>query len=569
MSRGSSRGIRNLQGIRVAGGLLKAVGAVIPAPFRSLFPFSHFNAMQSACVDVALLSDANLVVSAPTGSGKTCVMELAILHALNSTRNSQPRGSFNPSLLDQKIVYLAPTKALVSERARDWSSRFGAASAGAGFGSGAGVVVAELTGDSEYVQVQEIQKASIIVSTPEKWDSLTRRFRDHRALFRLVRLLLLDEVHVLGEPGRGATFEAVVARMRMIDRDLNGGRVGGLRVVAMSATVPNVEDVAQWLGGAEVRVFGEEYRPVQLERFVYGYQSSSNPFMFEKILNYKLLDIIEKHSSGQAALVFCSTRKGASSAAEDVLKSARESNATFIRSDSQKSRLAATPIKDKKLKEVLVQGVAFHHAGLDSSDRKLVERLFLDGALRLICTTTTLAVGVNLPARLVVLKGTQKYVNGSYSEYSELDVMQILGRAGRPQFDDSGVAVILTTDDRKDFYESLVTGRSVVESQLHEDLVEHLNAEVCLGTINSLPRAISYLRQSFFFIRLRKNPPKYGVYATPENGVGTIDKRLVELANTNIRKLISIGLATVDPESRLLGPTEMAHVMAKYYLKAE
>ncbi|KAJ3343760.1 Sec63 [Gonapodya sp. JEL0774] len=553
-------GFKENQSLQVAGGQLRMIADVIPPSFRSLFQFPHFNAMQSACVDVALFTDRNLVVSAPTGSGKTCVMELAILHTLLPSLRSDPRSTSSDAVvLDPKIVYLAPTKALVSERARDWSARFGGVAAAAGLGGSGGCrIVAELTGDSDYRQVQDIQKATIIVSTPEKvgcyflvlfvtlliwmkWDSLTRRFRDHRALFRLVRLVLLDEVHVLGEPGRGAALETVVARMRTIDRDLNGGaRSGTLRVVAMSATVPNVGDVAEWLGGAEVRVFGEEFRPVQLERFVYGFADASNPFLFEKLLNYKLLDIINKHSHGQATLVFCSTRKSTVSATDDVIKSARDANVSFVCTESQRSRLkfATTSVGDKKLKEVLVNGVAFHHAGLESGDRRIVERLFLDGLLRLICTTTTLAVGVNLPAHLVILKGTQQYANGKYSPYSELDIMQILGRAGRPQFDDTGVAVILTTTDRRDFYENLVTGRSVVESQLHEDLVE------------------------------QKNPLRYGVdLNNTSNGGGLVDRKLAELARTNVDKLKANGLAVVDPVSKLIVATEIAHVMAKYYIQ--
>ena len=237
----------------------------LPDRFRSLFPFPLFNAVQSRCYDTAFRTNENLVLSAPTGSGKTVVMELAICHLMHVVRGE-----------DFKIVYQAPTKALCSERCGDWQSKFGPL----------GMQCAELTGDTDASQMRHVQAANIIITTPEKWDSITRRWKDHTRLMRLVKLFLIDEVHTLKE-SRGATLEAVVSRMKSTG--------SSVRFIALSATIPNSEDVATWLSRdsthpdlpARREVFGQEFRPVRLQKLVYGYPGMSNDFYFDTILETK------------------------------------------------------------------------------------------------------------------------------------------------------------------------------------------------------------------------------------------------------------------------------------------
>jgi ATP-dependent DNA helicase HFM1/MER3 len=143
-----------------------------------------------------------------------------------------------------------------------------------------------MTGDTSYAGLRQVQSASIIVTTPEKWDSVTRKWKDHRKLMELVKLFLIDEVHTVNDP-RGATLESVVSRMRSI-----GSQV---RFVALSATVPNASDVATWLGKdsqhdqepAVLETFGEEFRPVKIQKVVQGYSAGLNQFSFDKSLNAK------------------------------------------------------------------------------------------------------------------------------------------------------------------------------------------------------------------------------------------------------------------------------------------
>lgn len=237
----------------------------LPDRFRSIFPFSIFNAIQSKCFNPIYRKDDNFVLSAPTGSGKTVIMELAICRLISTIKDSR-----------FKVVYQAPTKSLCSERFRDWRAKFATLD----------LQCAELTGDTDQAQLRNVQHASIIITTPEKWDSMTRKWKDHSRLMQLVKLFLIDEVHILKE-SRGATLEAVVSRMKSVDSNV--------RFVALSATVPNSEDIAAWLGRdptnqhlpAHRERFGEEFRPVKLQKFVYGYQFNGNDFAFDKMCDAK------------------------------------------------------------------------------------------------------------------------------------------------------------------------------------------------------------------------------------------------------------------------------------------
>lgn len=239
----------------------------LPDRFRSIFSFPNFNAIQSKCFDTLYRSNDNFVLSSPTGSGKTVAFELAICRLINGFSGR-----------DFKIVYQAPTKSLCSERQRDWSQKFRPFD----------LECAELTGDTDASQLKNVQNASIIVTTPEKWDSMTRKWKDHIMLMKMIKLFLIDEVHMLREE-RGAVLEVVVSRMKTIGSDV--------RFIALSASIPNSEDIAAWLGKnyacpqnpAIREVFGEEFRPVKLQKHVVGYQSNSNDFGFEKALDARFV----------------------------------------------------------------------------------------------------------------------------------------------------------------------------------------------------------------------------------------------------------------------------------------
>ncbi|XP_054240257.1 probable ATP-dependent DNA helicase HFM1 [Indicator indicator] len=464
--------------------ILRAV-TEIPTQFRSIFKeFPYFNYAQSKALDDLLYTDRNFVICAPTGSGKTVMFELAITRLLMEAPLPW---------LNIKVVYMAPIKALCSQRFDDWKEKFGPI----------GLSCKELTGDTVMDDLFEIHHAHIIITTPEKWDSMTRRWKDN-SIVQLVRLFLIDEVHVIKDESRGATLEVVVSRMKTVQSSLwrlseSHVTVPPLRFIAVSATIPNAED-------------------------------------------------------------FCATRKGVQQASSVLAKDAK-----FLLSIEQKQRLqrSANSLKDSRLRDLLMCGVAYHHAGMEISDRKIIEGAFTVGDLPVLFTTSTLAMGVNLPAHLVVIKSTMHYVGGVFQEYSETDILQMIGRAGRPQFDTTATAVIMTRSSTKERYIQMLNGAEVIESSLHRHLVEHLNAEIVLHTVTGVTVALEWIRSTFLYIRALKNPSHYG-FSSGLDKMG-IEAKLQELCLKNLNDLSSFDLIRMD-EANNFKPTETGRLMAWYYI---
>lgn len=511
----------------------------LPDRQRSIFNFPIFNVVQSRCFPTAYESSDNLVVSAPTGSGKTVVMELGILRLVDFLRDGQA-----------KVVYQGPTKALCSERYQDWQSKFGTFD----------ICCAELTGDTEMMSPRNIANAGIIITTPEKWDSITRKWQDHAKLMSMIKLFLVDEVHILKDT-RGATLEATVSRMKAVGNNI--------RFIALSATIPNSEDVAAWLTRNEQarhlpairEVFDDTFRPAQLRKYVLGHEGPYNPWAFDATLTDKVPDVILRYGKRKPVIVFCPTKESAQRTADRLAQSWRDST-TGRR--AWNGPQVVGEVENENLQKVLPAAVAFHHASLTLKDRKTVEHGFLKGNVNVICSTSTLAVGVNLPCYLVILKGTQSYVDTGLQEYSSLEVMQMIGRAGRPQFETEACAVILCLNDRVSKYEKMITGEEVLESSLHTNLTEHLNAEIGLRTIDSMLAARKWLSSTFLSIRLQRNPRYYNlsseaVFLTPEEA-------LVQWCERDLNLLREANMIENDVTLRC---TEFGYAMARYCIKFE
>ncbi|KAL1720053.1 hypothetical protein EV715DRAFT_262894 [Schizophyllum commune] len=508
----------------------------LPDVYRTMFKFGVFNAVQSTCIDPIMTTDENMVISAPTGSGKTVLFELAIIKMLNDMRS-------NGSSL--KCVYMAPTKALCSERQRDWSAKF----------DPLGIKCCELTGDT-------------VLFGKGAWGDAKHAtiMSEHGQVLSQIQLFLVDEVHILNE-SRGSTLEVVISRMKT--------RGTSVRFVMVSATVPNIQDIANWVGSArnrekpaKVYEFGEEYRPCKLTRHVVSVprQKNSNDFQFAKILDYKLFETLQLYSSGKPILVFVATRKGVFGTAEQLKKDydeAMKKKQTLPWSKPPRSNYA---FNDKRLEELALYGIGVHHAGLGMDDRRATEELYLNRKLRIVIATSTLAVGVNLPAHTVVIKGVHMFQNNMSMEYSDLDIVQMLGRAGRPQFDKEGVAIILCEDQLEAKYRALVQGRTILESSLHLNLSEHLNSEIGLGTITNLDSAKGWLRNSFLFQRIQRNPNHYALGKSEEQ---TWEDRMDDLVIQSIVKLKESELVSYEGEAPAIGrlqSTEYGDIMSKMCL---
>lgn len=405
--------------------------------YSGLFPFSHFNHIQSQCIPELLNSDRNVVVSAPTGSGKvrcSSIIKLifdlqTILFELAMIRSVRTNGS------NQLMFYTAPTKALCREKFQEWSRKLSR--------DPLGISCIEYTGDSDTLGI--IPNCPVLlITTPEKLDAWTRFPASINTIKERLCLALIDEVHTIGED-RGCVLEGLICRLKALD-------MAQLRTVAVSATISNINDFSAWLqrGGTSAASFefGSSTRPIPLVKHVLGYpyKSGQNAFLFENSLNNQLPWIIKKYAGGLPTLIFCSTRKSVEMTAISLSKGWKTTNGN--------GTIFEDGFTDKRLGNLVPVGIAFHHAGVPFEDRRAIENLYSESKIKVLCTTSTLAVGVNLPAHLVIIKGTKHYSSNGYEEYSKMDINQMLGRAGRPQFDTFGVGVIMTDEASKVLYEN-------------------------------------------------------------------------------------------------------------------
>ncbi len=490
--------------------------------FAEAFAFEEFNQMQREMLPALLESDENVVASAPTASGKTALAELAICKAL--------RG-------DGTALFIAPLRALTNEKESDWE-RF----------EELGYSVYVVTGERD-LNPRRAERADILVMTPEKTDSATRKHDSARYSFITdVDCCVIDEVHLLDSEKRGAVLEVTVSRLR---------RLCDPRVVALSATMPNVSDVADWLDAPPETTFefGDDYRPVDLHADVKTYSHGDNSFADKYRRLYRALDLAEPHirEDGQA-LVFVASRQDTVQAAKKARDEIGERDIPMGARGDYDFHTETQELRNETLRNSVLDGVAFHHAGLSKNDRDRVEEWFKQGKIQLLFSTSTLAWGVNLPARCVVLRDTKLHdpLEGEV-DMSPLDVLQMLGRAGRPGYDDVGYGWVVCDFKDADKYRKLLRDGKEIESRLAEDLDSHLNAEIAMGTISDLDDVMSWLQTTFYYVRAQTKPDEYD-----------FENHRQRVRNT-LQRLVSRGFVEQGDDLSIEG-TALAMLASKFYL---
>ena len=508
--------------------------------------FQFFNPMQTQIFHTLYYTSANVLLGSPTGSGKTVAAELAMWWAFRERPNS-------------KVVYIVPLKALVRERVQDWQKRLTRQM---------GLKLVELTGDNT-PDTRTIRDADIIITTPEKWDGISRSWQT-RGYVRQVSLVVIDEIHLLGGD-RGPILEIIVSRMNYIASQMKES----VRIIGMSTACANAVDLGNWLGVKEgLFNFRHSVRPVPLEIFIDGFPEQRGFCPLMQSMNRPTFLAIKAHSPEKPVIVFVASRRQTRLTAKDLINlcGMEDNPRRFVRMSEDDLQINLSRVKDEALREALSFGVGLHHAGLVEGDRQLSEELFANNKIQILVATSTLAWGVNLPAHLVVVKGTQ-YFDAKIEGYKDMDltdVLQMLGRAGRPQFDSSGIARILTQDTKKTFYKHFLHTGFPVESSLHNVLDNHLGAEASAGTISTKQDAMDYLTWTFFFRRLHKNPSYYGleISADEHNTIAAqqlANDYLVELVNGCLSELADSGCITLHSNIDV-DPTPLGKIMSFYYL---
>ncbi|KAL5370072.1 U5 small nuclear ribonucleoprotein helicase, Pre-mRNA splicing helicase BRR2 2 [Cryptosporidium parvum] len=472
------------------------------------------NPVQSQLFHILFYSDENIFLGAPTGSGKTMVAEIAIFRALFADLDSKISISkLKPeSKKKYKIVYIAPLKSLANERFNDWKFLFS---------NTLGLNVVLITGSSQ-TSLLELEKASIIISTPEKWESFTRRWwAKSRSFVQDIKLIIFDEIHLIGQEPRGSVVETLVCKTRFISHFIEKYTVNKkIRSLSLSTSLSNAKELSSWLevGASGYYNFPPEIRPVPCTVYISGFQEKNYcPRM--ATMNRPIYNKILTHSPKKPVIIFVASRRQTRITAMSLshMCYCEGQPNRFINTEQKDSfglSLAGSirMAKDKSLKQTLESGIGIHHAGLSESDRNLVENLFLNGMIQIVVATSTLAWGVNFPAHFAIIKGTEYFDAklGQYIDYPITDVLQMVGRSGRPQYDSHSVACIMTLEAKKPFYKRFLYDSLPLESCFGvSPLIEIFNAEVSSLSIKSIPDAICFLSNSFFFKRVVINPAFY------------------------------------------------------------
>ena len=436
--------------------------ALQKAGFRELHP------PQAEAIPITL-EGRNLVAAIPPASGKSLIGYVAALKTLVERRGH--------------VLYIVPLKALASEK-RDDFLQF----------ADLGINVHMSTGDLDSEE-RGIEKADIIVATSEKADSMIRhgsRWMDE------VKLVIADEIHMIHDPGRGPTLEVALTKMMR--------RRSDLQVIALSATISNADDLADWLHAALVR---SDWRPVPLMegaylpgRIVFGDRTEKAVPPAEDAVSSLVMQAV---GDGGQCLVFVNSRRSTEAEAVRLAghlgpKAARElsrAEEALLEGDSESTATG------RKLASCVKSGTAFHNAGLTYRQRKYVEDSFRAGDIKCIVATPTLAAGINLPARRVVVRDTYRYENGANVPISVMEVKQMCGRAGRPGYDPYGEAVLVAKNDRD--FEHLMTDyidhdTERLTSKLFQEKVlrSHILGIIATGDAESDDEIVDFMKDTFF-----------------------------------------------------------------------
>jgi helicase len=384
---------------------------------------------QEDAIRAGALNGKNIVLASPTASGKTLIAELVI------TKSILEKGG--------KALYLTPLRALASEKYEDFQKYTSIEKT-----HGQKLRVAITSGDYDSSDIY-LANFDVIISTNEKADSLLR----HRSPWISdVSVVVADEIHLVTEADRGPTLEVVLTRLLKLNPHI--------QIIALSATIKNAAEIAEWL---KANAITTEWRPVPLREGVYynheiQFKDGSSRIVPRADTNPVFDAALDVVQEGGQVLIFAETRRLAVEMGRKASALRRrylpkpdrrglENLAQRVLATGERTRLGEV------LAEQVLNGVAFHHAGLSGGHRKIIEDAFRAGRLKILSATPTLAAGVNLPARTVIISSYERYEPG-YGRYpiSVLEYKQFCGRAGRPKYDRFGEAILIArTEDEQDY----------------------------------------------------------------------------------------------------------------------
>ncbi len=467
---------------------------------------------QAECVNQGMFNRKNLIVAIPTASGKTLVAEMA-MHSHIAAGG--------------KCLYIVPLKALASEKYDEFSNK--------------GVRVGIATGDLDR-RDDMLGRNDIIVATSEKVDSL---LRNNARWISDITLVVVDEVHLIDSDNRGPTLEVVIAKMRY--------RNPAMQVIGLSATIGNPKILAGWL---DAELVTSTWRPVDLRQgvfynnrihFRHGERAVKQVSKSFDDLNLCLDTIAE----GGQCLVFVSSRRNAEAFAKRAASAIKCEDPALTAYSEKLGSLAETEMV-KTLAACVAKGAAFHHAGLSRPERAIVEDGFRKGLIKCISSTPTLAAGLNLPARRVIIRDYLRFSSGEgmqpipASEYH-----QMAGRAGRPRLDPYGEAVLIAKDEGQieDLFEWYIEAAAEdIHSKIAEPaaLYTHVLSLIASGFAKTRTELTEFMDRTFY---------------VHEHRQGRMMKKAVDAA---LAFLVSSEMVVEVGEN--LGATEFGSMVSRLYI---
>ena len=452
----------------------------------------HLHPPQAKAIGPAL-EGKNLLLATPTASGKSLIAYLAIIKKLENLGSGS------------RAFYIVPLKALATEKVeelRELAKKVNLS---------VGLAIGDRDGETG-----SIEDADIIVCTSEKLDSV---LRNNPSFAEKVGIVIADEFHLINDPTRGPTLEVLLARLRHLRPDAQR--------IALSATVGNPNELAEWL---DADLIESKWRPVRLQQGTLtelkleihrtiGPGNDPNlpePRTLEgkktKITDSILEDTI---ADGGQMILFVGTRASAEKEARELGGKRAKTLTTIEELKDERVELEKLANKISKgddssslsdrLSNAIKGGVAFHHAGLTGKHRNMIEQAFKDRLLKCICATPTLAAGVNLPARRVVIRDWNRWKSG---DYTTMEIQQMLGRAGRPTFDDHGEAWIMVKNEsqREKVVDNYIFGfPEKIESRLGDALLSHVLSSIATGGLTDRDSIGQFFEQTLLARQIRTN----------------------------------------------------------------
>lgn len=488
--------------------------ALMSAGFRELHP------PQAEAIPKAL-EGRNLVAAIPTASGKSLIGMIPALKLL-----SQRAG---------RVLYIVPLKALAAEKRDDFDV----------FSDRLGFRVVMSTGDLDG-EDRDLSGADVVVATSEKADSLLRH---GSPWMRGVRLVIADEIHMIHDPGRGPTLEVTLTKMVRKNPEL--------QVIALSATISNAMDLANWLDADLVR---SSWRPVPLREGVYldGRISFGDRTSLDVPRAKDDVEALVEQTldSGGQCLVFVNSRRSTESVASRLSEVLAHGHHRKLPAAVRAALEGDSEVTDvgRKLASCVAGGAAFHNAGLTYRQRRAVEDGFKAGEIRCIVATPTLAAGINLPARRVIVRDTTRFENGGSVPIPVMEVKQMCGRAGRPGYDPYGEAVLVAKNHRdadhlREDYIERDTER--VQSQLFNGNVirTHILGVLATGDADSEDSIVDFLRHTFY----GATSQMFGVEGVVSGVVDFLEKEQMVRRNGDTVEVLPFGRRVsdlcIDPQS--------------------